>query len=471
MTTSALAADFLRFLPAEAVVTPDNAEYDGLRRVWNGMIDRLPLVILRPRNVAEVSRCVSVAATTGVPLSVRGGGHSFPGFSTCDKGIVLDLSRLNAILADPAVSTVNVEGGALLGDVDRATAVYGMVVPAGVVSHTGAGGLTLGGGMGYTSRRFGMTVDNLLGVEMVMADGRIIEVDAASDPELFWGLRGGGGNFGVVTKFRFRMHPLGSVTVGQWSYPPERCAEALVRLGEIAVDAPLELSVTLSAAASGLYVKAVHSGNEGDGEALVGRYSELAGQGEGGVSHPDFVQLQSIGDEATRWGRRYYGRGGFIGPITPAFAETVAECTATTPTDDSEIYMIQLGGAVSDVAEDATAYSGRSAGFYWLAQPIWDDPSEDAVCLAWGRQYGAALAAQSQAGNYVNEQGETGRDTVMQAYGLAKYARLSKLKARVDPKNLFRLNQNIVPSDGAFGKCNDVAETAAVARGRAARGS
>lgn len=439
------ATEFLEFLPPDSVIYRSSEKYAAQRLVWNGMIDRNPGVILCPRTSEDVSRIVRIAATSGLPLSVRGGGHSFPGFSTCDDGIVLDLCKMDAITIDPAARIANVGGGALLGDLDRATAPYGLVVPAGVVSHTGAGGLTLGGGMGYTSRRFGMTVDNLLGVELVTADGSIVEVDGEKDAELFWGLRGGGGNFGVVTQFRYRMHELGKITVGTWSYPPERCAEALVALGELAKRAPRSLTITLGSTATGLFVTAFHSGPEENAEAAVSEFSSLAGPGTGGISYPSFVEHQSRSDFDARWGRRYYGRGGFIESINNEFAQTVAESAAHSPSADAEIYMIQLGGAVSDVPDDATAYSGRSASFFWLIQPIWDATADDVSSLAWGRKYGSALAGLSQEGNYVNEQGEIGKDTVLQAYGKAKYDRLAVLKGRVDPQNLFRLNQNITP--------------------------
>lgn len=441
-----LAQHLADVLPAGAVIAAESPDYAARRLVWNGMISRHPAVIVCPDSSEMVAQVVRLAAAGGAPLSVRGGGHSFPGFSTCDGGIVLDLCRLNQITIDPVSRIAEVGGGALLGDLDRAGAPHGLVVPAGVVSHTGAGGLTLGGGMGWTSRRFGMTVDNLIGVELVTADGRIVEVDQDSDPELFWGLRGGGGNFGVVTRFRYRMHPLGPVTVGTWSYAPARRAEALLAFAAVAAKAPRSVTLSFGSKPGGLSVTAFHSGPGEDGEALVSACGHLAGPGEGGIAHPRFVDHQSRGDEGVRWGRRYYGRGGFIGTIDGGTAQIIAECAETAPTPDAEIYMIQLGGAISDVPEDATAYSGRAAGFYWLAQPIWDDPADDARCLAWGRRYGAALAAVSQAGNYVNEQGDTGRDTVMQAYGRPKYERLSRLKARVDPQNLFRLNQNIQPA-------------------------
>ncbi|MCY1126216.1 FAD-binding oxidoreductase [Frigidibacter sp. RF13] len=448
MVTFEQAKALADLIGSDHVIFPDSPDYHARRKVWNGMIDRHPALIVRPATAAQVSAVVTAAARSGIPLAVRCGGHSFPGFSTCDDGIVLDLTRMNQITVDPEARIAEVGGGALLGDLDRAGAPHGLVTPAGLVSHTGAGGLTLGGGMGWTSRRLGLTIDSLLAVELVTAEGRVIEVSNDSDPDLFWGLRGGGGNFGIVTKFRFRMHRLGPITVGVWSYPPDRAVQALNSLAAASDVAPRSQTTVALTTLSGVHVTAFHSGDDGMGASSTAPFGHLAGPGEGGLVATDYVTLQSRGDDRICWGRRYYGRGGFLAKPDGAIAETIAELARSAPTPDSEIYMIQLGGAVSDVAEDATAYSGRGGGFYWIVQPIWDDPADDARCLDWGRKGGARLAALSQAGNYLNEQGETGRDVALQAYGAAKFERLTRLKARMDPGNLFRLNQNIAPAPG-----------------------
>ena len=428
------------------VTLPGSANYDARRKVWNGMIDRKPAIIARPDSAAQISGLVRLAAKSGLPLAVRCGGHSFPGFSTCDGGLVLDLTRMNRILIDPAARIAEVGGGALLGDLDRAAAPFGLVTPAGLVSHTGAGGLTLGGGMGWTSRRLGLTIDNMLSAELVTADGRIIEVSPQSEPELFWGLRGGGGNFGVVTQFRFRMHLLGPITVGTWVYPPARTVEALNKLAELAGKATRAQTTTLNITQAGLTLTAFHSGDDGLGEPSIAPFGQLAGPGTGGFVDTDYVTLQSRSDDALRAGRRFYGKGGFLESPSGAIAACAAEIGLTAPTSEAEVYMIQLGGAVADVAESATAYSGRAGGFYWIVQPIWDDPQDDARCLRWGKEGGTRMAALSQAGNYLNEQGDVSKELTMQAFGQKKYDRLARLKARFDPGNLFRLNQNIAPA-------------------------
>ena len=446
LAPSALSVQLSRFLSPDAVIDPESTDYERLRKVWNGMIDRRPAVIVRPDEASEVARIVEIAVSNGLPLAIRGGGHSFPGFSTCDGGIVLDLSRMNRVTVDSAARVAEVGGGAVLGDLDRAGAPFGLVTPAGLVSHTGAGGLTLGGGMGWTSRRLGLTIDSLLAAEVVTADGRIIEASPTVEPELFWALRGGGGNFGVVTRFRFRMHPLGPVTVGNWLYPLQHMSDALHRVAELAPLAPRSQTTTLNATTSGLAVTAFHSGTDGLGEVSVEPFGTLAGPGTGGMADTEYVALQSRGDADMRWGRRYYAKGGFLAALDGNVVDCMTELARTAPTPDSEVYMIQLGGAVADVPEQATAYSGRSAGFYWIVQPIWDAPSDDARCLSWGKQGGHAMSALSQAGNYLNEQGDVRRELTMLAYGQEKYDRLARLKAQFDPGNLFRLNQNVAPA-------------------------
>lgn len=446
MRDGTLVSGLSAYLPAAFILGPGDDGYEARRHVWNGMIDRRPGVIVRPSTADEVADIVRFAATVNLPLAVRCGGHSFPGFSTCDGGIVLDLTRMNQIAIDPSARVAEVGGGALLGDLDRAGAPFGLVTPAGLVSHTGAGGLTLGGGMGWTSRRLGLTIDSMLSAELVTADGRIVEVTPQSDPDLFWGLRGGGGNFGVVTRFRFRMHPLGPITVGTWAYPTARATEVLRELADLAAQAPRSQTTVVNVTQTGVTVSAFHSGEDGLGKASVAPFGNLAGPGQGGWVDTDYVTLQSRSDETLCGGRRYYGKGGFMGSPGGALADCAAELGRTGPTPHSEVYMIQLGGAVVDIAEDATAYSGRSGGFYWIVQPIWDDPQDDVRCLRWGKEGGARMAALSLAGNYLNEQGEVSREQTMLAYGQAKYDRLARLKARVDPGNLFRLNQNIAPA-------------------------
>jgi FAD/FMN-containing dehydrogenase len=428
-----------------ALIDSHDSDYAQARLVFNGMIDRRPAAIVRARSMADVRRTVAAAGEAGSLLAVRCGGHSFPGFSTCDDGIVLDLSSLNRVAVDAERRIAEVGGGALLGDVDRGTARYGLVAPAGVVSHTGAGGLTLGGGMGWLSRRLGLTIDSLLSAEVCLADGRVAQVSEASEPELFWGIRGGGGNFGVVTRFVFRLHELGPVLVGCWVYPLSQMRTVLERYSEVSARAPRQLSTALTATAAGIRVTAFWSGSEKGAQVAVAPYGELGRTSSGSVGGVTFLDLQSRSDDHFCWGRRYYSKGGFFDAISAAAVSRMTSSIAQAPTPDCEIYVLQLGGAVADVADEATAYTGRMAGYYWIVEPVWDDPADDARCLSWGRETAAYLADLSMSGNYVNEQSDTGDDASLKAYGEEKYARLAALKHRFDPNNLFRLNQNLAP--------------------------
>jgi FAD/FMN-containing dehydrogenase len=425
------------------LIGSSHANYDRLRRVNNGLIDRRPAAIVRATSKLDVQKVVRIAAERGAPLAVRCGGHSFPGLSTCDDGIVLDLSPMNEVLVDPEARTAEVGGGALLGNVDEATLRHGLVTPSGVVSHTGVGGLTLGGGMGWLSRRFGLTIDNLLGVDIVMADGRVLRINAAKEPDLFWAIRGGGGNFGIVTKFWFRMHPLGPTLIRRWTYPAAEAPAVLQRYREAIEGAPRELTTLFVLMPTELLVTALWSGSTHGAEATIARFGALGRATPVPNVGDGFRALQCASDERMAWGRRYYAKGGFFGEIDGDTIATIVERATAAPTPEAEVYCLQLGGAVCDVDEDATPYAGRAAGHYWISMSAWDDPAEDARCIGWGRETAAQLAARSLHVNYVNEQSDTG--VAHSAYGEEKYNQLARLKWRYDPTNLFRLNQNIEP--------------------------
>ena len=429
-----------------AVIGSGDEGYERLRRVWNGVFDRRPAAIVRADSVPDVQRTIAVAGEAGSLLAVRCGGHSFPGFSTCDDGIVLDLSRMNWVVIDPDEGTAEVGGGALLGDIDRAASPYGLVIPAGVVSHTGAAGLTPGGGMGWLSRRLGLTIDSLLAAEVCLADGGVVRVSEAEDAELFWGLRGGGGNFGVVTRFELRLHQLGPVLIGNWIYPASQTGGVLTRYIEAASRASRQLSTAFTATAGGTRVTSMWSGSKDGAHDAVETYGKLGTPSTASLGGVTFLELQSRSDDHFAWGRRYYAKGGFFDTISVDAISVIAASVAQAPTADCEIYVLQLGGAVSEVSDDATAYTGRQAGFYWIVEPVWDDPADDTRCITWGRETAAQLSALSMSGNYVNEQSDTGGDATLNAYGTQKYPRLAALKARYDPENLFRLNQNLTPT-------------------------
>jgi FAD/FMN-containing dehydrogenase len=330
----------------------------------------------------------------------------------------------------------------LLRDVDAAGEPYGVVTPAGVVSHTGTGGLTLGGGMGYLSRRFGLTIDNLIEADVVTADGRLSKTSLDEQPDLFWGIRGGGGNFGVVTRFKFRMHELGPVLVRRWSYPATATASTLRRYRDAAATAARELTTAFVATAEELRFRAIWSGSTDGAEASIGRFAF-----PGAVLDPHtdmtFGELQRVGDDELPWGRRYYSKGGFLAAMDDRVISVIADSVSGIPLPGLEVYCLQLGGAVADVDEDATAYSGRAGSFYWISQGVWDSPHDDERAIAWCRQTARRLGEHSLDANYVNEQADTG--IARGAYGEGKYRRLGEVKWRYDPTNVFRLNQNIEP--------------------------
>jgi FAD/FMN-containing dehydrogenase len=429
------------------VITADHPDYDRFRAVWNGIADRTPLAIVRPQNVEDVQKAVRAAAASGALVAVRGGGHSLPGLSTCDGGLVIDMSLLRSAVIDDDNETVEVGGGALLGDLDRATVPKGYVVPAGVISHTGVAGLTLGGGMGWASRKYGLTIDSLLGAEIVMASGDVVWASATWNPELFWGIRGGGGNFGIVTRFKFQLRPIGGVVAGQWVYPIDKAGQVLSALRDLARKQPRDFTVSFTASRSGINVTAVWFGDAGLAKAALSPFGTLSDGASGGLQRLSYLTLQSRNDVAFAWSRRYYAKGGFWSDISDEAIGHILAAVAEAPAPDCEIYVIQLGGAISDKPDDATAYTGRNAGYYWLSEPVWDDVADDSSCIAWGRTTGRLLSDASIAGNYVNEQGDTGSSVARDAYGPEKYQRLARLKARLDPANLFRLNQNIEPQE------------------------
>jgi FAD/FMN-containing dehydrogenase len=425
------------------LIDSSHVDYDRLRRVNNGLIDRRPAAVVRALTISDVQKVVHIAAEHGALLAVRCGGHSFPGLSTCDHGIVLDLSLMKTVTVDPQAQTADVSGGALLGDVDAAGMRHGLVTPAGVVSHTGVGGLTLGGGMGWLSRRFGLTVDNLLGVDIVTAQGNLVRASAEEEPDLFWAVRGGGGNFGVVTTFRFRMHPLGPAIIRRWAYPAADAISVLQRYREALSDAPRELTTMFVLMQGELRISALWSGSTQDAETVLNRFGTLGHATILSNGEMSYIELQRVFDERLAWGRRYYSKGGFVREMDDQVISAISESMATLPIPEAEVYCLQLGGAVCDIDESATPYSGRAAGHYWIAQCAWDNPADDHDAVSWGRGTARRLAAMSLEANYVNEHSDTG--IAHSAYGEAKYNRLAHLKWRYDPTNLFRLNQNIEP--------------------------
>jgi FAD/FMN-containing dehydrogenase len=436
------------------IILPGSAGYDAARIVWNGMIDRRPAVVARAAGVEDVRRTVRFAREQELPIAVRCGGHSVAGFSTCDDGVVLDLSLMRDVQVDPARRTARVAGGTLLSQLDAAAQAHGLVCPVGVVGHTGVAGLTLGGGMGRLQRHFGFSIDNLRSVELVTADDRVLTVSEDEEPELFWGIRGAGANFGVVTSFAFDLHELGPVvTQGFVDYPADRGHEIAARVREYLETAPDEVMVSFGVTTGTeedgvdlvgrpvIYVGATHSGSPEDAEEVLRPLREL-GPVVDTFREVPYLALQTSGDEEMAWGKRFYMRGGFLAELSDAFVDAaVAQAT----TGHGSVTLWAQGGAISRIPEDAMAFTGRNAPFWLGVEAEWDDPIEDDAMVAWGRTTMAALEPFTAAGHYVNDMIETGRDVVRSVYGDAKYQRLVGLKRAFDPDNVFRLNQNIDP--------------------------
>jgi FAD/FMN-containing dehydrogenase len=443
------------------IIRPGDHDYDAARAVWNGMIDRRPALIVRPTSPEDVAGAIRYARERELVVAVRGGGHSIPGLSTCDGGIVVDLSRLRGADVDPHARTARVGGGALLGELDDAAQEHGLVCPVGVVSHTGVGGLTLGGGMGRLQRRFGLTIDNLLAVELVTADGSRIRASEDEQPELFWGLRGAGANFGVVTSFEFRLHPLdGAVTHGIVIHPVER-AEALaeryrelVEAGPDTVWASFGVGLALPAedyppAVAGgpvAYVAVLHSGSAADAERDLAALRGLEGAAADTIEPKPYLATQRLNDEATAWGHRFSMRSAFLRTLPDGVVRAWIDRVERIPEGAAGGYSVwACGGAIAAVADEATAFTGRE-GLYWAAAEVqWDALELDAACRAWGRAALAEAEPYETAGRYVNDVAEVEDGLARSIYGDAKYERLVALKRRWDPDNVFRLNQNIRP--------------------------
>jgi FAD/FMN-containing dehydrogenase len=445
---------------AGEIVRPGDADYDEARVVWNGMIDRRPALIVRPTSNDDVAAAVRFARDRDLVVAVRGGGHSIPGLSTCDDGIVIDLSRMRCARVDPEARTARVGGGALLVELDDAAQQHGLVCPVGVVSHTGVGGLALGGGMGRLQRRFGLTIDNLLAVELVTADGRLVRASEDEDSGLLWGMRGAGPNFGIVTAFEFRLHPFaGTVTHGVVIHPVER-AEALaerfrelVETGPDTVWASFGVGLALPAeeyppeVAGGpmAYVAVLHSGLPGDAERDLAALRRLDGAASDSIETKAYLTTQRMSDEASAWGYRFSMRSSFLRSLPDDVVRAWVERVEGVPDGGNGGYSVwSCGGAIAALSDEDTAFTGRE-GLYWASAEVqWNEPELDDACRTWGRALAEARPYES-VGRYVNDVAEVEDGLARSIYGDTKYDRLVALKRKWDPDNVFRLNQNIKP--------------------------
>jgi FAD/FMN-containing dehydrogenase len=436
---------------AGKLTLPQDAGYDAARRVWNGMVDKRPRAIARCASVADVVACVNFARSSGWPLAVRGGGHNAAGLGVCDDGLVIDLAGMRSVEVDPASKTARVGGGATWADFDREAARHGLATTGGAISTTGVAGLTLGGGIGWLMRSQGLSCDNLASVELVTAAGEVVRASGAENPDLFWGVRGGGGNFGVVTRFEFRVHPVGQVLGGMLLYPAEKAREALVHYREFMKTAPDALSVfaALMTTPDGARVAAflvAYNGAPEEGEKALGPLKQLGPPLADMVAPMAYTQLQSMLDEGFPAGLQVYWRSAFLGGLPdPAIDALVASFSRVT-SPLSALLLESMGGAVARVGADATAFNHRLAAYNLAVIARWTDPKDASPHVAWTRAAQEAMEPFATGGVYVNYLGEEGQERVRAAYGEAKYARLVALKDKYDPDNLFRRNQNVVPT-------------------------
>ena len=459
--TSAAAAEELEAKLRGELYRPGDDGYEQSRHVWNGMIDRRPALIVRCSGVADVIDAVNFARANDVRVAVRGGGHNVAGHATCDDGLVIDLSQMKAVRVDPGKRIAHAQGGATFGDLDRETQAFGLATTGGIDSTTGIAGLTLGGGLGWLVRKHGLTCDNLLSADIVTADGRFLTASAGENVDLFWGIRGGGGNFGIVTSFEYRLHPVGpDVLAGFVFYPMAKAKEALRFYGDYAAAAPDDLTsaVFLSADLSGPFlpedvrgspavgVGVCYSGTIEDGERIVQPLRDFGPPLADQIRPMRYTELQSMVNDASPWGRRYYMKSEYLGGLSDDAIDNMIAYMAEAPSRLSTVGVFQLGGAVSRVGEVDTAFSNREAAHALEIIASWWEAEATDENIRWAREFWEALRPFGSGGVYVNYLVDEGEERVKAAYGPAKYERLATLKSKYDPNNLFRLNQNIRPT-------------------------
>jgi FAD/FMN-containing dehydrogenase len=440
------------------IVLPGDMGYDAARRVWNGRVDRHPAVVVRPTSREDVVAAIRFARERDLPIAVRGGGHAVGGHGTCDGGITIDLSRLRGARVDPKRRVARVAGGALLGELDVVAQRFGLVCPVGVVAHTGVAGLTLGGGIGRLQRRFGLTIDHLRSVELVTADGRFVHASADENGDLFWGMRGAGPNFGIVTAFEFDLQEFGpDISRGFRIFPAARARELWSAFRAWVAVAPDELGLTFNvgralpeseyppevAGAPVIAIGVSHSGSAEAAEQDLARLDELGPAVAGSVVRTAYLDVQRANDEAMAWGHRVASTGAFADDLPGTLIDALVDQASRAIGDDG-ISLSAFGGAMAR-RPDNDAFPGRMALANVGVEAYWDDPAEDGAHLAWVRETMALMDPHMAGGRYVGEVGDDDEAAVRSIYGDARYERLAALKRAWDPDNVFRLNHNVRP--------------------------
>ncbi len=444
---------------AGEIVTPDDVGYDDARRVWNAAYDRRPAVVARPTDAAGVASAIRFGRDHDLEIAVRGGGHSATGHSTCDGGLVIDLSAMRGVTVDPSRNWARANGGALLAELDRAGQQRGLVCPVGVIGHTGVAGLTLGGGVGRLQRHFGLTIDHVRAVELVTADGRHVRASRDEEPELFWGMRGAGWNFGVATAFEFDVVPFaGTLHRGSRVYAGTQANEVWEVFRDFAPTAPDALSLILAigraepatdyppSVAGGpiVIIGYNHSGRAEDAEADLAPLDRGPEPISSTHASQPYLEVQVANDVASGWGTRGFIQGLYANDLEPAAFDRLVDQVARG-TGESSFSITAQGGAIARVPDDAMAFQGRTARFDLSADSAWADPGDDAAQRAWVREAMAIVEPSAIEGRYVNENADAGPDETHRIYGEAKVARLTALKRTWDPDNVFHLNHNVVP--------------------------
>ena len=438
------------------LLKPESDGYPEARGIWNGMVARKPALIARCADVTDLQTAIRTASAMEVLTAVRCGGHSLAGFSTCDGGMVIDLSRLRQVTVDAPKRSVRFQGGCLLGSVDNATQAHGLAFPAGVVSHTGASGLILGGGFGWLTRLCGLSCDNITGFNLVTADGSVVHADGKENADLFWALRGGGGNFGVVTEFEATLHPVSSVLLSTGFCAEPDIPQMLRRWREFMPDAPenLKWNISLRLAQASDELPAEHLGRP-----IASQFVLWVGDSDQGRPHLEralsiskhigvsqqsmsFLTLQTMADHEFPPGRRYYTKSGYFRDLDDSSIEKMVEATATIPSPMTQVELAYLGGAAARVPATETAFGDRSSPFVVNVLGNWSNPADDNANVSWVRSLFAAIRPSMTPGVYINFMSGDEDDRTPEAYR-ARWDRLVAIKSKYDPKNFFRLNQNI----------------------------
>jgi hypothetical protein len=440
------------------LLRPGEPGYEDARAIWNGMVARRPGLIARCADVSDVQGAIRAASEAGILTAIRCGGHSLAGFSTCDGGLVIDLSRMRQVTVDPEARRARIAGGCLLESIDSATQKAGLVFPSGVVSHTGASGLILGGGTGWLTRRFGLSCDNVEGFTLVTADSSLVRANSKENPDLFWALRGGGGNFGVVTEFEVKLHPLTSVVLAEGLTPQPDIRGLLECWRDFMAEAPLDFKWNIDlrlasplnkvplalrgrpVAASSL----IWTGDPEAGRPYLQRALSLCSRDSVSSKIVPFINLQTMADSDFPHGRRYYTKSGYFSYLDDGSIDRLVEAVATIPTSETQIELAYLGGAAARIGADETAFGDRSSPFILNLLANWSEPSADDGNVAWIRGIFDKLRPAMKPGVYINFMSADEQYRVPEAYH-QRWDRMVAVKSHYDPNNFFRLNQNVPP--------------------------